>query len=480
MNMKILILSGCAGIAATISLAQQVELPVFLKNEDLVYKGRVSDMDIYAMKGFSGIWLVTPDGKSAIAGTIFSSIGHDIGAAHTGQKPVRIFEISPEMALMAESVPKPEQIPNSDQKSKHDVEPILGIDPNFTPVNPDLFSEMIMSESELSRSTGQTGQSTGQTGQTGITPTTGIISSILTDRKIMENMASDTVDTISNEDKDVLLQILADMIGNVETEEQLNAVFSDWTDMVTRKYHEEVSGSDMSIVDPVDTVGLVGIVDPVDNVGLVNSVDTVESVGNPVENLADSTENFTETFDETAAELSLADQLLDEIRHDGFWFGIGYPDIPTVYAFMDPACPYCAKAITNIGKEMEQGKIELRVLLVPVVSSGSGDLIASIMTHDNPPLAFMEHEYAHANGSTYLDPGDWNGLPDWMQTRILDNVEIMEKYEIKGVPLFVFDTKDGVRIVPGVAEAGDFATALPDPFKGFIPKEITGVNAQAN
>ena len=497
MNVKNLVLAGCAGfagLAATVGLAQQIELPTFLKGENLVYQGRVSDMDVYVMEGYPGLWLVAPDGMSAIAGTIFSSIGHDIGATYTGGKPIRAFEIKPESVLTPETTLIPDkQNPNSV------IESTRGTKPGFTPVNPDFSQAPVVSESELSRTTipPQTTQATE------------VISSIFTDQEIMkiagivngvDQDISDTLQTgnvdetssgnvnetlssnvntltqqldesldnvLSIEDKEALMQTLGEMISNgVETEDQLMSVVSNWTDIVTRKYNEKISGSNTGSVNPGNSVDSLDLVDSVD------PVDPIEGIRDFVENsplfaedsVKTSAETPVETSTETSAqrapsgsltqvgitgetgtEPSLADQLLDEIRYNGFWFGVGYPDIPVVYAFMDPACPYCAKSIINIMNEMEQSKFQLRVLLVPVVSSGSRDLIAAIMTDElDPPVAFMEHEYAHAHGRSYFNQPDkpeskkWDQLPDLLQTEVLDNVNIMSKYEITSVHVLCF------------------------------------------
>ena len=469
--MKIPVLAGCAGLAATIGLAQQVELPTFLQDENLVYKGRVSDMDMYVMEGFKAIWFVAPDGKSAIAGTIFSSIGRDISAAHTGRDPIRIFEINPGPVS----------------------EPVVESDTGISLLNPDVFSKPDnsgMISPELENQT-RNGASTGITSimsDQGIMQITENINRINPDipkapsamevPPIIETPRMDSADSLALqaeaaleampvETRNALLRELAEMINGVKTEEQFTAVTSDWTNMVASKFHEGIS---VSGVDPV--------VEPVPDFAEVIPLQLAPS-GSALQ----STRQVVADVEEP----SLADQLLDDIRYDGFWFGIGYPDIPVVYAFMDPACPYCAKAIMNIGDEMEQGKIQLRVVPVPVISTESPGLIASIMADDHPPEAFMEHEYAHATGRPCLENGrpclesrDWSSLPGWMQTEILGNIDIMEKYEITGVPYFVFNTKDGVRIVPGVPEASDFATALPDPYKGFVPEEITGSGLQAN
>jgi len=140
---------------------------------------------------------------------------------------------------------------------------------------------------------------------------------------------------------------------------------------------------------------------------------------------------------------------LDEIRHEALWFGIGNHEAPVVYAFIDPSCPYCARAIVNIGDDISEGKIQLRVALAPVVSRNSPDMIASIFTAEQPPIAFMEHEYSWLEGRTDLAPAKWDDLPGVIRDGLIHNVDIMKDYEIPGVPFFIFDTEDGARIVNG-------------------------------
>ena len=47
---------------------------------------------------------------------------------------------------------------------------------------------------------------------------------------------------------------------------------------------------------------------------------------------------------------------LESIRKDAFWFSVGKRGAPTVYAVIDPDCPFCAKAMTNLKDEVEARK----------------------------------------------------------------------------------------------------------------------------
>ena len=429
------LLAGLVGFPAG-GLAQRVELPPFLQDMDgLVYEGQASGMDLYTVPGLDGLWLVAPDGRTGVFGTVFSARGRDIGSAFTGREPIRSFEIGE--TATGEAVQGSEgsgvEIPQVETFSPAGEIAGLGLSPIGLELvdSPDLPVELDVvgqdrGSSEFDGSVGTASDAL----ISGEGISAGVGAGI--DAAVVTSEAQAALEGLTFQDKEVLMGTLVEMLRAVNTPEEFKATVSIWTNEVVRQYRENISSGDFS-VDMVES-----------------TLNSVESEVSPV------------VLNEV--EVASADRLLKEMRHEAFWFNVGNDAAPTVYAFIDPVCPYCAKAVVNIGDEVTSGRLRLRVALVPVVSRESPGQIASILTDEVPPVAFMEHEYAKAEGQIYLEPGDWNVLSEDWQTSILGNVDMMKKYGVKGVPFFVFDTPEGARVVNGVAEVSDFVAALPDAF----------------
>lgn len=158
---------------------------------------------------------------------------------------------------------------------------------------------------------------------------------------------------------------------------------------------------------------------------------------------------------------------LDSIRNDAFWFSVGKRGAPTVYAIVDPDCPFCAKAMTNLKDEVELGKLQLRIVPVPVLGERSAGLIAAVLTDEEPPVAFWRHEIQMgAFGTSDLAPADFIALRPELRAAIKNNLALMSRLNIEGVPFFAFETSDGAEIHFGVPETSIFAGALSDRYDG--------------
>ena len=438
MNIKSLLLANIIGFIATGVLAQQSDIPDFLRNLDgLTYEGQVSGMDIYSTSGHDNLWLISPDGRTVIAGTILNDEGRDIGSVLASRPSVSEFEnplnsvisdysrtktpedLIKEINTLTGKINELADVPPKIQDSFSDTIPGLTQNPEFSPMRTDIISpdSVIPADPEItSRS----------------------------DAETVTNQAQAVLHGMSNEDKEILMKVLVGMLGKVTTEEEFKSVVDAWTSEVVRQYNQ---GLDIS-----ESADLIPSVSETDNstISADTAIDTM-----PV--LLEK------------AEPTQADLLLEEMRHDAMWFGIGKLDAPVVYAFIDPACPWCAKAIVSIGEAVTTGKLQLRIALVPIVSQDSPGLIASIMTAAEPPIAFMEHEYSKAEeGRNGLQVGNWSDLPGLLRTKLLDNVEMMKKYKLRGVPFFIFETEDGTKFINGVPEPEDFNDALPDSYRGTI------------
>jgi protein-disulfide isomerase len=168
--------------------------------------------------------------------------------------------------------------------------------------------------------------------------------------------------------------------------------------------------------------------------------------------------------------------LLEEARRAGLWFGLGRAGAPTVYALMDPTCPYCAKAMEALEPRLKAGDIDLRILLTPVLSERAVDLSAGLLLAPDPAAAFLDHELRVARtGRSALEAKSFADLPDHLADGLRTNHGIVVDNDIPGVPFFLFETPEGPRWTFGVPTAESFLQARPDPFLGDVtppPRDI--------
>ena len=158
---------------------------------------------------------------------------------------------------------------------------------------------------------------------------------------------------------------------------------------------------------------------------------------------------------------------LESIRKDAFWFSVGKRGAPTVYAIIDPDCPFCAKAMTNLKDEVELGKLQLRVVPVHALGERSAGLIAAMLTDEEPPVAFWRHEIQKGTfGASDLAPADFMSLRPELRAAIESNLALISRLKIEGVPFFAFETGNGPAVHFGVPEPNIFADALADPYDG--------------
>ncbi len=429
-RLKTVLLAGVTSLTASAALAQQAELPTFLTELDgIQFQGQMSGLDIYSMEGFEGIWMVSPDGRTAIAGTVFSNDGRDIGAAFTGGSPVRSFEVTPGTKLPPESV-----APVSDDAG-------ISVIPEGDFLTSEELDEM---EAGVSRIENQV-----------MTPETAPVDAIAINPADVTKDARAALEGLSEEDKETLMVALVELLRDVKNEVEFQSAVKVWTEEVVRRHK---SGENLIEV-PAEHSSEAGQSTHDTDAEQVAAVEPASQEVAVQESA--STDLVLETPEET-----IADQLLDEVRTDAMWFGIGKMDAPVAYAFIDPTCPYCAKTIANLEGAVASGDLQLRIILAPVLSERSGQFISSILMAEEPPIAFLEHELGMSRGRSPLTPGKWEDIPGNLRDSLIHNAQIMKDYEIRGVPFLVFDTDEGAKVINGVPSAEALATALPDAYRG--------------
>lgn len=449
-----------AALAAPPALARDMPAPPeFLASEaDLRYEGRIGDMDVWRVPDLDTLFFSAPDGRTVIAGVAFSAGGRDIGAAISGLPPVRAFEVGAHEA------------PAADPVDIGEVSPPVALAPLDVPAMEELLA---LTEGTVAPSVTQPGLSFA-----------GEMPAGYSGQEILRS-TEDALREFTEEERRAVLVSLVERLQDADSPEAFVHGIMMWRvgidemriarglpplyRMIPAEEAVEVRPEGSGAVAGEPTAGMSeaapmtawpGAGTP--ETGLDTGSDPLAAAIAEMRNVVDAAIAAVGEDDMTTEEL-----LLDALRFEGFWFGLGRHEAPVVYAIIDPSCPYCARAMSNLRDVVVAGDLQLRILLAPLVSERAFGLIAGIMAAENPPLAFFEHSVDTARfGRSNLALGDYDAMPTVLQRGVMTNQEISRSFGVPGVPFFVFETEHGVETRSGVPVAEDFEGALPDPWNG--------------
>jgi hypothetical protein len=68
-----------------------------------------------------------------------------------------------------------------------------------------------------------------------------------------------------------------------------------------------------------------------------------------------------------------------------------------VYVFTDPNCPYCNKFWADAQAWVDSGKVQLRHIMVGILTPTSADKAAALLGDKNPAAALNAYEQSHAS-----------------------------------------------------------------------------------
>lgn len=133
---------------------------------------------------------------------------------------------------------------------------------------------------------------------------------------------------------------------------------------------------------------------------------------------------------------------------DSNWVGEGASDAPrTVYVFSDPNCPYCYAFWKQARPWIESGKVELRHILVGVISETSDNKVATILTADNPEQMLVKNKKQYPEGG--IEPMEH--VPAKVQAKLTANMQLMRQLGFRGTPSIVYrDDQGNVQFQVGV------------------------------
>lgn len=123
------------------------------------------------------------------------------------------------------------------------------------------------------------------------------------------------------------------------------------------------------------------------------------------------------------------------------WVSEGAENAPrTVYVFSDPNCPYCYMFWKQARPWIESGKVELRHVMVGVISKTSANKAAAILTAENPEQMLVKNKKQFPQGG--IEP--MAKVPAKIQDNLVTNFQLMRQLGLRGTPSIVYRNDQGV------------------------------------
>ena len=138
------------------------------------------------------------------------------------------------------------------------------------------------------------------------------------------------------------------------------------------------------------------------------------------------------------------------------WVRDGQAGAPrVVYVFTDPDCPFCNKFWADARPWVESGKVELRHVMVGILTPTSAGKAAAILASKDPAAALQAYEQGHvaANAKTLAGgrprPLAAAGLkpladiPEEIRRKLAGNQELMASLGLQATPAMVWQEAGG-------------------------------------
>jgi len=148
--------------------------------------------------------------------------------------------------------------------------------------------------------------------------------------------------------------------------------------------------------------------------------------------------------------------LIDSIANQTKWISIGSPrsDAPVIYMISDPDCIHCAASFSRLREAVEARRVQVRVILTPILSPDSLNYAAAILESSDPAQALWDHELSYASsGHSSIKPvpyqAEFVGVqqqdgkivaakhPELLEM-LKANVSWAKAHNVQGTPYFVW------------------------------------------
>jgi len=130
------------------------------------------------------------------------------------------------------------------------------------------------------------------------------------------------------------------------------------------------------------------------------------------------------------------------LEKESAWVADGSDDADQIiYMFDDPECPYCHRFWQATRPWVESGQVQIRHILVGVISAKSPAESAAILAADNPSKALAEH--MASTGSGQETPLDTASGTDSARQQVSKNENLMRALNVSGTPSIYYPQPDG-------------------------------------
>lgn len=161
----------------------------------------------------------------------------------------------------------------------------------------------------------------------------------------------------------------------------------------------------------------------------------------------------------------MADAAWEQLKKS-HWIADGRDSAPrTVYVFTDPNCPYCNKLWADARPWVDAGRVQLRHVMVGILTPTSAGKAAALLNDKNPTAALAAYERGHAAANAKAlasgrprplgDEGvqPLAHVPPALQDRLDANAKLMASFGLRATPAVVWrDDKAGMQMRQGVSD----------------------------
>lgn len=179
-----------------------------------------------------------------------------------------------------------------------------------------------------------------------------------------------------------------------------------------------------------------------------------------------SGKNLTATGLEKAVSKPMTDAVWSTLEKS-HWIADGREGAPrTVYVFTDPNCPYCNKLWADARPWIDSGRVQLRHVMVGILTPSSAGKAAALLGDKNPAAALDAHERGHvaSNAKTLASGrpkplGDDNleplaTVPAAIADKLNINAALMSSLGLRATPALVWkDDRGSVQMRQGAPES---------------------------
>lgn len=122
------------------------------------------------------------------------------------------------------------------------------------------------------------------------------------------------------------------------------------------------------------------------------------------------------------------------------WIADGSKNAPRViYTFTDPNCPYCNKFWNDARPWVNAGKVQLRHVMVAILTDTSAGKAAALLSAKDPQAALAQHEQQHAGGG--VKP--LGQVSEKIRTQLDANQKLMQQLGSSATPTIFYKDAGG-------------------------------------